>query len=25
MQEEKRESMYRLWKKAVNRTFDWIE
>ena len=25
MQEEKRESMYRLWKKAVNRTLDWIE
>jgi glycerol kinase len=25
MQEEKRESTYRLWKKAVNRTFDWIE
>jgi glycerol kinase len=25
MQEEKRESMYRLWKKAVQRSLDWIE
>jgi glycerol kinase len=25
MQGEKRESMYRLWKKAVNRSFDWVE
>ena len=25
MQEAKCESMYRLWKKAVNRTFDWVE
>ncbi len=25
MREDERESMYRLWKKAVNRSFDWIE
>lgn len=25
MQEEKRESMYRLWKNAVQRSLDWIE
>ena len=25
MAEEKREKMYRLWKKAVTRTFDWVE
>ncbi len=25
MQEEKRESMFRFWKKAVNRSFDWVE
>jgi glycerol kinase len=25
MQAEKREKMYRLWKKAVTRTFDWVE
>jgi glycerol kinase len=25
MREDKRESMYRSWKKAVHRTFDWIE
>jgi glycerol kinase len=25
MEENKRESMYKLWKKAVTRTFDWVE
>jgi glycerol kinase len=25
MDETKRESMYKLWKKAVTRTFDWVE
>ncbi len=25
MDGEKRESMYQLWKKAVSRTFDWVE
>jgi glycerol kinase len=25
MESKKRESMYRLWKKAVSRTFDWLE
>jgi glycerol kinase len=25
MDEAKRESMYQLWKKAVTRTFDWVE
>jgi glycerol kinase len=25
MTEEKREKMYRLWKKAVTRTFDWVD
>jgi glycerol kinase len=25
MPEEKREKMYRLWKKAVTRTFDWVD
>ena len=25
LQEEKREAMYRLWKKAVTRSFDWTE
>jgi glycerol kinase len=25
MDEAKRESMYKLWKKAVTRTFDWEE
>ena len=25
MQEEKRDSLYSTWKKAVTRTFDWIE
>ncbi len=25
MDEAKRESMYKLWKKAVTKTFDWVE
>ena len=25
MDSEKRESMYRMWKKAVSRTFDWVD
>ena len=25
MEEGKRESMYRSWKKAVSRTFDWVD
>ena len=25
MAEEKREEKYRLWKKAVTRTFDWVD
>ncbi|HKS76082.1 MAG TPA: glycerol kinase GlpK [Terriglobales bacterium] len=25
MEEKKREEMYRLWKKAVTKTFDWVE
>jgi len=25
MESEKRESMYRLWKKAVKRVFDWVD
>jgi glycerol kinase len=25
MEDRKRESMYQLWKKAVTRTFDWLD
>jgi len=25
MPAEKREGMYRMWKKAVTRSFDWVE
>ena len=25
MDSERRESMYRMWKKAVSRTFDWVD